>query len=105
MLSQDLSGYLHAARENPMRGFAMARQHWGTYATISLLLAACGAAFGQKARPAQPQTVHERIEELSRALQNNPRLKSLTESIGWNSSWAIRSLRCSTKWATSPLTR
>jgi hypothetical protein len=79
MLSHDLSGYLHAARENPMRGFAMAGQHWGSYAAISLLLAACGAAFGQKARPAPPQTVHERIEELARALQNNPRLKSLTE--------------------------
>jgi len=57
----------------------MARQHWNTYAAISLLLAACGAAFGQKTRPAPPQTVHERIEELARALQNNPRLKSLTE--------------------------
>src|SRR5215467_11307626 len=65
--------------ENPMRGFAMARQHWGTCAAISLLLAGCVTALGQKAPPAPPQTVHERIEELARALQNNPRLKNLTE--------------------------
>jgi hypothetical protein len=41
------------------------------------LLAGCGAAFGQP--PASPQTVDERIEGLAHALQNNPRLKSLTE--------------------------
>ena len=62
-----------------MRGFAMACQHWGTCATISLLLAGCGAAFAQKALPAPPQTFHERVEELAHALQSNPRLKHFSE--------------------------
>jgi hypothetical protein len=52
------------------------QQYWGTCAAISLLLAGCGAAFGQQA---PPQTFHERVEDLARALQSNPRLKNLSE--------------------------
>jgi len=52
------------------------------WAAISLWLVGCGAALG-KGPPSAPsapsQTFHERVEELARALQNNPRLKDLSE--------------------------
>jgi Putative metallopeptidase len=59
-------------------------------AAISLMLIGSGAAFAQPtpaadpAPPAQsappaPTTFHERVEELARALQDNPRLKNLSE--------------------------
>ena len=58
----------------------MARQqYWGTGAAISLLLAGCGALFGQEPPSAPPQTFHERVEELAHALQTNPRLKRFSE--------------------------
>ena len=58
----------------------MARQqHWGTGAAICLLLAGCGALFGQEPPSAPPQTFHERVEELAHALQTNPRLKRFSE--------------------------
>ena len=58
------------------------RHHRGMWAAISLLLVGWGAALGQGPPPApsaSPQTFHERVEELARALQNNPRLKNLSE--------------------------
>ena len=54
------------------------QRHWFLCTAGSLLLL-CGAVSAQPAPSAPPQTVHERIEELARALQNNPRLKNLTE--------------------------
>src|SRR5438128_107643 len=55
------------------------RYHRGMWAAISLLLIGCGAALGQGPPPAPSQSFHERIEALARALQNNPRLKNLSE--------------------------
>src|SRR5262249_47932368 len=58
------------------------RHRRGLWAAISILLVSCGAVLGQgppPARSAPPQTFHERVEELARALQNNPRLKNLSQ--------------------------
>jgi hypothetical protein len=55
------------------------QRRWFLYTAGSLLLLCCGAVCAQPAPSAPPQTVHERIEELARSLQNNPRLKNLSE--------------------------
>ena len=58
------------------------RHHRGMWAAISLWLVGCGMALGQGPPPAPSapsQTFHARVEELARALQNNPRLKNLSE--------------------------
>jgi hypothetical protein len=47
--------------------------------TAGSLLLLCGAVCAQQAPSAPPQTVHDRIEELARALENNPRLKNMSE--------------------------
>src|SRR5262249_20595493 len=54
-------------------------------AAISLMLIGSGIASAQPAPPAAPAPTaaqpkfHERVEELARALQNNPRLRNLSE--------------------------
>jgi len=55
------------------------QRHWVLCTAGSLLLLCCGFVCAQPAASAPPQTFHERIEELARALQNNPRLKDLSE--------------------------
>ena len=54
------------------------QHHWSVCAAISLSLVGCGAAFAQSAPPA-PSTLQERIKDLALSLQNNPRLKDLSE--------------------------
>jgi hypothetical protein len=46
--------------------------------TLGVLLVGCGAAFGQSTAPGPP-SFQERIKEVARALQNQPRLKDLSE--------------------------
>src|SRR5215471_18304629 len=55
------------------------QRHWVLCTAGSLLLLCCGLVCAQTAPSAPPQTLHQRIEELARALQNNPRLKDLSE--------------------------
>jgi hypothetical protein len=52
--------------------------HQVIYATLGTLLIGCGAASGQSA-PSGPPSFQKRIEEVARALQNEPRLKNLTD--------------------------
>jgi hypothetical protein len=47
-------------------------------ATFGLLLLGCGVSSAQQ-DPSQSGSFHERIKELARALQNNPRLQNLSE--------------------------
>jgi hypothetical protein len=53
-------------------------RHLPIYATLGMLLVGCGPAFGQSAASGSP-SFQERIKEVARALQNQPRLKDLSE--------------------------
>jgi hypothetical protein len=52
--------------------------HQAIYATLGILLIDCGAAAGQSAPSGSP-SFQTRIEEVARALQDEPRLKNLSE--------------------------
>jgi Putative metallopeptidase len=56
----------------------MGRSHPPVGMTLGVLLIGCAAAAGQPA-PSGPPSFPKRIEELARALQNEPRLKNLSE--------------------------
>jgi hypothetical protein len=53
-------------------------RHLPICATLGMLLVGCGPAFGQSAASGSP-SFQERIKEVARALQNQPRLKDLSE--------------------------
>jgi hypothetical protein len=54
------------------------QRHLPICATLGILLVGCGLAFGQSAPSGSP-SFQERIKDVARALQNQPRLKDLSE--------------------------
>src|SRR5215467_10457041 len=53
-------------------------RHLPIYASLGTLLVGCGAALGQSAPSGSP-SFQERIKEVARALQTQPRFKGLSE--------------------------